>query len=293
MKPPPFNYHCPSTLAEALSLVATLENAKILAGGQSLMPMLNMRFIFPDHIVDLNRIPELAGIHIEGDWLVIGALTRQRDIEQSDVVRGVLPIFQEALRQVGHVQTRNRGTIGGSLCHLDPAAELPTVVATLDGEVIATSVRGVRSVPMDQFPAYHMTPSIETDEIVTAVRLPIWRKGHGYAFHEFARRHGDFAVIGVAVLLEIDEQGTVGRAALCVSGIGHGPIRIQAAEQALIGRRPDRAVLVEVARLCANVPAEDDFYNSAAYRRHLCSGLAQRALKEACERGSQHLKGPP
>jgi aerobic carbon-monoxide dehydrogenase medium subunit len=281
VKPPPFEYHRPTTLDEALGLMENLENAKVLAGGQSLMPMLNMRFVFPDHLVDLNGVPELTGIRVDGDVLEIGALTRQREIEQSALVLNTLPIFREALCHVGHVQTRNRGTIGGSLCHLDPSAELPTVVMALDGEVLAASRGGVRAVPMAVFPAFHMTPAIEPNEIVTGIRMELWTAKHGYAFREFARRHGDFAVVCVAAMLELDDDDRVTRVALAIGGIGHGPIRVSAAEQALLGKAPDSTTLNEAARLCANLPIEDDIYNSAAYRRYLCTGLAYRALDDA------------
>ena len=284
VKPPPFEYHRPATLSEALQLIATLENARVLAGGQSLLPMLNLRFALPDHIIDLNSIDELNRIEVDGDVLTIGAMARQRDIERSEHVRRALPLFYEALQFVGHVQTRNRGTIGGSLCHLDPSAELPAVVAVLDGEVVATSIRGQRTIAMSEFPAFHMTPAIETDEIVTAVKVPIWSAGHGYAFEEFARRHGDFAVLTVSALLETDQGARVTRVAMCVGGISHGPVRMPTAEAALLGRKLDEQAIDAAAQCCADIPAEDDPYNSAAYRKHLATGLAKRAVTRAYAR---------
>src|SRR5438105_6305651 len=177
MKPPPFSYHDPRTVTEAVELLGRLENAKLLAGGQSLMPMLNMRFVQPDHIIDLNRVEGLSYIREASGALEIGAMTRQRDLEYSDVVRARWPILHEALLHVGHRQTRNRGTIGGSLCHLDPSAELVTVAAALDAEIVATGPAGERRITFADFPAYYMTSTLEPTELLSAVSLPCWAAG--------------------------------------------------------------------------------------------------------------------
>src|ERR1700694_4538615 len=188
MKPPPFRYHDPRTVTEAVALLGSLENAKLLAGGQSLMPMLNFRFVQPDHIIDLNLVEGLSYIReVEGALEVVG-MTRQRDLEFSDPVRARWPIMHEALLQVGHRQTRNRGTIGGSLCHLDPAAELVSVAAAHDATVVVAGPKGSREIAFADFPAGYLTPSIELNEIVTALRIPLWASGHKAAFVEFARR---------------------------------------------------------------------------------------------------------
>ena len=194
MKPPPFSYHDPKTVAETIELLGRLENAKLLAGGQSLMPMLNMRFVLPDHIIDLNLVEGLSYIRENNGAIEIGAMTRQRDLEFSDVLRAQFPIMHEALLQVGHRQTRNRGTIGGSLCHLDPAAELVSLATGYDATVIVVGPNGQREVPFAEFPVAYMTPAIEPTEVVTAVRFPRWAPDHTYAFIEFSRRHGDFAI---------------------------------------------------------------------------------------------------
>jgi carbon-monoxide dehydrogenase medium subunit len=183
MKPPPFQYHDPKTVAEAVSLLGSLENAKLLAGGQSLMPMLNMRFVLPDHVIDLNRVEGLSYIKEVGGALEIGAMTRQRDIEFSDLVKAKCPLLHQAVMHIGHRQTRNRGTIGGSLCHLDPAAELVSVCAAHDATVVVEGPNGRREIAFAEFPVAFMTPSIELNEIVTAVRLPLWAAGHKAAFH--------------------------------------------------------------------------------------------------------------
>ena len=204
MKPPPFRYHDPRTVGEAVGLLGRLENAKLLAGGQSLMPMLNMRFVLPDHIIDLNRVEGLSYIRERDGALEIGAMTRQRDLEFSDAVRARFPIMHEALQQVGHRQTRNRGTIGGSLCHLDPAAELVSLATGYDATVTIAGPNGERELPFAEFPVAYMTPAIEPNEIVVAVRFPRWAPRHSYAFIEFSRRHGDFAITSAAALIEAD-----------------------------------------------------------------------------------------
>src|SRR5215831_17273139 len=176
MKPPPFSYHDPRTISDAVALLGRLDNAKLLAGGQSLMPMLNMRFVLPDHVIDLNQVEGLAFIRESNGALEIGAMTRQRDLEFSDLIRQRCPIMHEAILNVGHRQTRNRGTLGGSLCHLDPAAELVSVAATLDATVTVAGPKGERRIPFADFPVAFMTPAIEPDEILTAVRFPDWPK---------------------------------------------------------------------------------------------------------------------
>ena len=208
MKPPPFQYHDPRTLAEAVGLLGKLENAKLLAGGQSLMPMLNMRFVLPDHVIDLNRVEGLSYIKEAGGVLEIGAMTRQHEVEFSELVRKRCPLLHQAIVQVGHRQTRNRGTVGGSLCHLDPAAELVSVAAAhrRDGRS-SPAPNGQREIKFADFPVAFMTPAIEPNEIVTALRLPLWAPSHGAAFVEFSRRHGDFAIVSAAALLERDGAG--------------------------------------------------------------------------------------
>ena len=284
MKPPPFRYHDPTGLDEALDLVATLDNAKLLAGGQSLMPMLNLRLAFPDDVVDLNRIEDLAHITESNRAITIGAMTRQRAIERSDLVGRVCPLLHEALAQVGHRQTRNRGTIGGSLCHLDPSAELPVVAAALDATIHVARRGGSRSVPMSEFPAFYMTPAIEPDEIVTAIAFEPWPVGHGYAFVEFARRLGDFAVAGVAVLLDVSDDDVIRRVSIALGGVGEGPIRCPEAEAALVGMTASDERLEESARICGEIEAMEDVHASSAYRRHLARVLTRRALERACER---------
>src|SRR4030081_1948636 len=211
MKPPPFVYHDPTTVAEAVDLLSRLDNALPLAGGQSLMPMLNFRVVAPDHLVDLNRIAALSGIEIAGGAGRFGAMTRQRDLEFSPHVAQVFPIMQEALSHVGHRQTRNRGTFGGSLCHLDPSAELLNMTALHDGTLTATSKSGERKIASSEWVQGVMTPAPTPRESLTGIELRAWPAGHGYAFEEFARRHGDFAAAAVGCLITLAANGTISK----------------------------------------------------------------------------------
>jgi carbon-monoxide dehydrogenase medium subunit len=286
VKPPPFQYHDPSDLDEAFQLLANLENAKVLAGGQSLMPMLNMRLVFPDHVVDLNRVKDLSFLREAEGEIQIGAMTRQRDLERSELIRARCPLMSEALLQIGHRQTRNRGTIGGSLCHLDPAAELPAVAMALEATVHAQSVRGTRAIPMAEFPVFYMTPAIEPDEIVTSIEFEPWPAGHGYAFVEYARRHGDFAMVASAVLVELSSDGAIRRASIVIGGAGTGPIRCGEVEAALIGTRGESEVHQRATEVCREIDAMEDVHASKAYRRHLAQVLTARALDKAYARAS-------
>lgn len=284
MKPAPFDYFRPGTLAEALALLARLDGAKILAGGQSLMPMLNMRFVQPDHVIDVNGL-ELDYIVESGGSVRIGAATRQRDIELSPLVRRRLPLLAEALQYVGHVQTRNRGTIGGSLCHLDPAAELPSVCMTLDAEIVVANVEASRVLPMRDFAAGYMTPALEHGEMLVEVRIPAADAGQGYAFEEFARRHGDFALASVAVSISV-AAGSVTRAAITVGGLAHVPTRIADAEQLLVGKAVAELPIESAATRCGMLDATGDAHGSAEYRQHLATVLASRALNRAVRRAT-------
>jgi carbon-monoxide dehydrogenase medium subunit len=290
MKPPPFSYHDPRTVADAVGMLASLDNAKLLAGGQSLMPMLNMRYVQPDHIVDLNRVDGLSYIRERDGALEIGAMTRQRDIEFSDLVRQLCPLMYEAIRQVGHRQTRNRGTLGGSLCHLDPSAELVSMAAALDATVAVSGKNSARSIDFSAFPVAYMTPAIEPDELLTGARFPCWPAGHGYSFVEFARRHGDFAIVSAAVLIE-EKNGKVTRASVTLGGMGTAPVRASELERALIGETIEEKRLRELCEPLRRVDAIDDIHAPASYRQQLATVLPRRALLKAHERIVQGAQG--
>jgi len=286
VKPAGFAYHDPQTVAEAVALLGRLENARLLAGGQSLMPMLAMRVAFPDHLIDLNRVEGLDGITMDQGVLRVGAMTRQRSIERSATIREACPLMTEALTHVGHLQTRNRGTIGGSLCHLDPSAELVTVAAALDATIEVAGPEGQRDVAIADFPLGFMTPALAPEEMVVAIRIPLWPREHGYSFMEFARRHGDYAIVSAATLLVLDSAGRIARASLTLGGVGAAPLRVTTAETALVGEAPTPALFRAAAACCEGIEAMEDPQAPAWYRRRLAAVLSRRALERAWARAT-------
>ncbi len=278
MKPPAFHYHDPRTVSEVVGLLADRENAKLLAGGQSLMPMLNMRYVLPDDLIDLNKVEELSFLRVAGNVLEIGAMTRQRELEYSEPVATLCPLMREAILHVGHRQTRNRGTLAGSLCHLDPSAELVSVATAMGAIVHVAGPKGNREIKFSDFPFGYMMPAIELDELVTRVDFPCWPAGHGYSFVEFARRHGDFAVASVAVLLEKDDNGKIARAALALGGVAPVPLLIREAEEILIGQLPSEELFRSAGEACRKIEAVEDANAPSAYRQHLAAVLCRRAL---------------
>lgn len=291
MKPAPFKYHDPRSVKDLVGLLATLENTKLLAGGQSLGPMLNFRYVMPDHLIDLNRIPELAYIRREADTLEIGATTRQRTIERSPEVRQACPIMVEALHSVGHIATRNRGTIGGSLSHLDPAAELPGVCALHDATLTASGPRGTRRIAMADWGLSFMTPDLAPDEVLTGMSLKTWREPHGHAFVELARRQGDFAMAGVGCLIALDGNGIASRVALALIGVTNTPVRLPGAEKTLTGTDlADEAIRAAAADI-DSLDALEDAHAGAAYRKRIAGVLLKRAIRLAGARAAQRGNG--
>jgi len=282
MKPARFDYHAPRTVEEALALLTRYGgDAKLLAGGQSLVPLLNFRLSRPAALVDLNRIPALAYVEEVDGRVHLGAMTRQRTIEFSPVVARRLPLLGEATRWVGHLPIRTRGTIGGSIAHADPSAEYPAVLTALEGEVVVRGPKGERTVrPGDLFQTY-LTTSLGPDEILTEVRLPAAPAGAGHAFEEFARRHGDFALVGIAAMVVLDGARCT-RARLATAGAGPVPVRLRAAEEILerdgVG---DAAVEAAARRATELVQPDSDIHASADYRRHLTGVLTARAVRRA------------
>ena len=297
MKPPSFDYLAPASVEEALALLGDLgEGAKALAGGQSLVPMLNFRLVRPRHLVDLNDLTELAGIREDDGRLVIGAMTRQRAVERSALVRARCPLLAEAMPQIGHVQIRNQGTIGGSLAHADPAAELPAVVAALDGELVLRSARGQRVLKAEEFFVTYFTTAAAPAELLVEVRLPAMPPRTGSAFVEVSRRHGDFALVGVAATVTVDEAGVCTGSALALTGVGRTPVVAREAARALVGVKPTAAAIDDVGRRVADAVRPDgDLHASSEYRRHLAGVLTRRALARAAERvtGASRATGDP
>lgn len=285
MKPGPFTYHDPATVDDVIAVLAQHEDSKLLAGGQSLMPMLNMRFVVPDHVVDLNGVAGMSGVTDTGDALAIGAMTRQYEIADSEIVAARIPILTEALSFVGHFQTRNRGTIGGSLCHLDPAAEQPTVAAVYDATLTAVGPDGSRDIPFAEWPLAYMMANLAPEEVLTQVKIPYWSEQHGSAFVEFARRHGDFAIIGVAALLAVS-GGKITRAAIAVGGADVQPLRLTDVETMLVGEAPGEAAFQEAAAMARKIDAMSDAYVTTQYRQRLAGVLVERALAQAASRAN-------
>ncbi len=286
MKPPPFEYDDPGSLDEALSLLAEHgDGAKVLAGGQSLVPLLNFRLARPDRLVDVNGVTELDYIRLENGTLRIGAITRHSALERSAEVAERVPLLTEAVRLVGHVQIRNRGTVGGSVAHADPAAELPVAFAALGARFHARSRGGERSFSAEELFRTHLTTALEPDELLTGIEVPVPAPGTGFAFSEFARRHGDFALGGAAVLVRLDGDGCCQEAAIGLLAAAPTPLRAPDAEEWLLGRALDDAAAREAAsRAVSAISPTGDIHGSGDYRRGLIEVMVRRALMRAAER---------
>jgi aerobic carbon-monoxide dehydrogenase medium subunit len=285
MKPATFDFEAPTTVDEAVGLLRAYgDDAKVLAGGQSLVPLLALRLTRFDRLVDVNRIPELQQISRDDSWLTVGAMVRQRAAERSADVASATPLLARALPKIGHFQIRNRGTVGGSIAHADPAAELPAVTLALDAELVATGGGGVRTIPAREFFVSTWTTALAADELLTAVRYPVWSGRCGFAIEELAPRNGDFAIVGVACGIELDGDGRVVRAAVVTFGMGSTPHRAAAAESGLLGQNARTADLVAIsAAAVVDAEASDDIHATATYRRRVAAHLARRAISRAIE----------
>ncbi len=290
MKPAPFEYHEARTVQEAVSLLQQGQGeARVLAGGQSLMPLLNMRLARPGLLVDMNRVGELDYIRESGGWLAIGAMTRQRAVERSDLVKSRQPLLHAATLYIGHPQIRNRGTVGGSLAHAFPSAEYPAVAVALGAEIRAAGPAGERTIQAEDFFVTYLTTALEPAEVLTEVRFPVLPPRTGWAFTEVARRHGDFALAGVAATLTLDRAGTCSDARIALFGVAPTPVRARAAEALLAGEKPAESPL-EQAGQQAGREIDDppsDVHASSEYRRHLVAVLTRRALTEAAARAGR------
>jgi carbon-monoxide dehydrogenase medium subunit len=286
MKPPRFDYFAPKSLDEALtSLAQHGASAKILAGGQSLIPLLNFRLTHPEILIDINRVADLAYVRVRDDDLAIGALTRQHTVERSDAVKTRVPILTEACRFIGHAPIRHRGTIGGNLAHADPASELPAVMLALEAQMDVTSKQATRSIAADQFFTGPLSTALQSSEMVTGVRIPALPPRTGSVFVEMARRAGDYALVGVAALVTLDGAGRCQRARIALCGVGPTPIRATAAEQALVGQAPTGATLDEAAdRAAAATNPPSDVHGSSEFRRKLARHFTRQAIATAVER---------
>ncbi|MFQ5519759.1 MAG: FAD binding domain-containing protein [Candidatus Methylomirabilia bacterium] len=288
MKPAQFAYHDPTSVEEALDLLRRYGGeAKVLAGGQSLMPLVNFRLSRPAALVDINRVQALVYLREADGQLRIGALTRQRAIEFSPLVRERLPLLADATTLVGHLPIRSRGTIGGSLAHADPSAEYPAVVTALDGELVVRGLSGERVFRPAEFFVSYMTTALGPEEMLVEVRLPVAPPWSGWAFEEFSRRHGDFAIVGIAALL-VAEGARCRVARLAAAGAGPTPIRLRGAEEILEGEGlSERSIEAAAARAAELVEPDGDIHASAEYRRHLTRVLSRRALRRAAARSGE------
>lgn len=284
MKAAPFDYHAPGTLEEAVAALAQYgDEGKILAGGQSLVPMMAFRLARPAHLIDINRLARLSGIRQNGG-LTLGALTRQREVERSSVVAAAAPLLQAATRWIGHPPIRARGTVGGSLAHNDPAGEYPAALLALDAVATAASVRGERTIPVDSLLGEWLSTTLEPDELVTQVTIPAGAGQARFGMAEVAKRHGDFALAGVIVRLSLDGRGAIADPRVVAFGGLPRAQRMSDAERVLAGNAPSAALFGEAGD-AARAAAEpvSDVHASAAYRQHLISVLTVRALRDAVE----------
>ncbi len=283
MKPPVFKYHDPISLEEALDLLAQHgDSAKILAGGQSLMPMLNFRLARPEHLVDVNRIAALSEISQADGRLCLGAMVRQRTLERSITIAEACPLIAQAMPLVGHPQIRNRGTVGGSLAHADPAAELPAVMLALDAQFTLRSKASQRVLGADEFFFGHLTTALRPEEMLVRVEVQAASKQTGSSIQEVAMRAGDFALAGVAACVTLGTDGLVSRARVVCFGVGDRPTRMREAEASFEGSPPTSDVIAAAAELVsARVEPVEDIHASAAYRKRVVRILTRRALESA------------
>lgn len=286
MKPPAFDYEVAVSVDDTLEkLRREGDDAKILAGGQSLLPLLNYRLARPSLLIDINRIPRLADVAVRTDCVTFGALVRHRKLETSATVAQYFPLLREAAQWIAHPQIRTRGTLGGSLAHSDAAAELPVVLMALDASVVVSSIGNERSLAIEDLVVGHFVSSLANDEMITAVTIPMLPERTGTAFTEFARRHGDYAIGGAAAVISLDESGKCSRARVTLLGAGSTALRSSAAETALLGRSLDDAAVSRAAQLAVEgINPTPNNHGDASYRRNVIAAMVARAVGRATER---------
>jgi carbon-monoxide dehydrogenase medium subunit len=291
---PAFCYHRPATVEEALGLLAEYgSDAKVLAGGQSLVPLLALRLSHPEHLVDIGRVEGLDAIDDGRGGFTIGAGVSHAEVELSPMTGRAAPLVAAAMPHIGHRAIRNRGTVCGSLAHADPAAELPAVTLATDAELVVRSSGGERSILAADFYLGYLTSALDETELLTSVRFPAWPASTGWSVQEISRRHGDYALVGLAAALGLGGDGRVERAALSFFGAGATPVRVTEAERVLIGEHPDPAAFAEAADVVTkSIDPPGDNHATAAYRAHVAGVLTRRCLAEAHERvGTGSLAG--
>jgi len=289
VKTPRFEYHAPQTLDEAVAILGELgDEAKVLAGGQSLVPLLAMRLARPEHLIDVNRVPELAQVEERAGMLAIGAAVRHRQVERSPVVAAASPLLAGAVPYIGHVAIRSRGTIGGSIAHADASAELPAVALAIDAEMLVRSSRGERVLEASEFFQGHFTTALEDDECLVEVRVPAWPARAGWGMHEMVRRHGDFAMAGAVAMVTLSDGGTIAGARVSLFGVADAPVRPRKVELALVGQAPSAETFAGAADAAVQ-PLEpaSDVHGSSAYRRHVARVAVRRAFADAAARAKE------
>jgi carbon-monoxide dehydrogenase medium subunit len=288
MKLPQVDYEAPTTVAEAVELLAEhRDEASVLAGGQSLIPLLALRLAYPDVLIDINGIDELSGVSAADGWVAIGAMTREYVAEESETVADTVPLLAAALPFIGHEAIRSRGTIGGSLAHADPAAELPAVARALDAEFVVRGPAGERVVPAAEWFEGYLTTSRRPDELLVEVRFPTAEPGSGVSFREVARRHGDFAIAGLATSVTLSE-GAISDARLAFAGMSDVPVRAVAAEDLLVGERPSAGLFEEAARRATDgIEPPGDLHGSPEYRKKVAAALVRRGLQAAVDNADE------
>jgi carbon-monoxide dehydrogenase medium subunit len=284
VKLPEFEYQVPATVAEAIGLLAQHQDeASLLAGGQSLIPLLAMRLARPAVLIDINGLDDLSGVSVTDGQVTIGALTREYEAEESDTVAETMPLLAAALPLIGHQAIRSRGTLGGSLAHADPAAELPAVARALDAEFVVRSESGERVIPAAEWFEGYLTTSRRPEEILVEVRFPVAEPGTGVAFQEVARRHGDFAMVGLAASLTLTD-GSITDARLAFSGVADVPVRAVEAESLLLNQQPSAELFAESARQAAErLDPPADLHGSSDYRKKVAAALVRRGLQAAAD----------
>jgi aerobic carbon-monoxide dehydrogenase medium subunit len=288
MKLPQVDYEAPTTVSDAVELLAEHEDdASVLAGGQSLIPLLAMRLARPAVLIDINGIPGLSGISATNGQVAIGAMTREYVAEESGTVAGAVPLLAAALPLVGHEAIRSRGTVGGSLAHADPAAELPAVARALDAEFVVRGPSGERVIPAAEWFEGYLTTSRRPDELLVEVRFPAAEPGTGTSFQEVARRHGDFAIVGLAASLTLS-AGAISDARLAFANVSDVPVRATGAEDLLVGERPSAELFDEAARRAtAGIDPPADLHGSPEYRKKVAAALVRRGLRAAADNADE------
>jgi CO/xanthine dehydrogenase FAD-binding subunit len=285
VKPPLFDYVAPRAVDEAIAHLQADAGAMILAGGQSLIPAMNMRLASPSQLIDIQHIPELARINVANGRITVGAMARHRELELHAGATAANPVLRMALGHVAHIPIRNRGTVVGSLCHADAAAEMPMILVLTGGSVLAAGRAGRREIAAEDFFQFHMTTSRQPDELVVEAYFPSLSKGAGFAFEEFTRRHGDYAIAAVGCILSRNGKGAVETVALAACGVTSKPVRLKAAEDILTGSKLSEADIKaagEAAQVVVTAP--DDLHATAGYRKHLFAALIRRAVENAAAR---------